>query len=167
MRSAPCSSKDLFSETPRQCLEHCENVLHNPLLQLHASNSTVPNLLLVAEHAPLTGGEQRYHSRTNMAESHPLESSVGESDLRQRDSFTQMHESVQQLLTDIADFGTALAHKNPAELGEDAGTFEGLGEIDQALGAYFHSSYELKQRFRTQRFSVALLALAKSGASQA
>jgi tRNA U34 5-carboxymethylaminomethyl modifying GTPase MnmE/TrmE len=83
------------------------------------------------------------------------------SDLRQR--HFELQGNVQRLLDDTAEFGTTVAHATPGEPHAFEG--ESLGDIDRALSSFFAHNFELKQRLRAESFSVAVLALAKSGKS--
>ena len=65
---------------------------------------------------------------------------------------------VASLLQDASGLGACLAHAAPDE--DQANCLE---NIDIGLSSYFAHSYELGQRLKRQKFSVAVLALAKSG----
>lgn len=91
-----------------------------------------------------------------MAESHGLhdqERSAEAAELQH----ARLARKVASLLQDASGLGARLAHAAP----EDQAAC--LENIDVGLSSYFAHSYELGQRLKRQRFSVAVLALAKFG----
>jgi hypothetical protein len=91
-----------------------------------------------------------------MTDSHPLQDETPSTDSAKL-QHAQLARKVASLLADTSGLGARLAHAAPAN-----GT-NGLEHIDLELTSYFAHSYELGRRLQRQTFSVAVLALAKSG----
>lgn len=90
-------------------------------------------------------------------ESHPLQDGARDTDTAEL-QHAKLSRSVACLLAETATLGSNLAHAAPTD-----GTVSGLEQIDSDLGTYFSHTYELGQRLKRQTFTVAVLALAKSG----
>ena len=91
-----------------------------------------------------------------MTDSHPLQDETPSTDSAKL-QHAQLARKVASLLADTSGLGARLAHAAPAN-----GT-NGLEHIDLELSSYFAHSYELGRRLQRETFSVAVLALAKSG----
>lgn len=91
-----------------------------------------------------------------MTDSHPLQDEIPSADSAKL-QHAQLARKVASLLADTSGLGARLAHAAPAN-----GT-NGLEHIDLELSSYFAHSYELGRRLQRETFSVAVLALAKSG----
>lgn len=91
-----------------------------------------------------------------MTDSHPLQDETPSTDSAKL-QHAQLARKVASLLADTSGLGARLAHAAPAN-----GT-NGLEHIDLELSSYFSHSYELGRRLQRETFSVAVLALAKSG----
>ena len=83
-------------------------------------------------------------------------------------SFGELRDSVAALITACIEFGGELVQAVPRSDNEDssgdAGDSANLKLVDEALTAYFSSAFDLKRRNAQTQFSVAIIALAKSGA---
>jgi ribosomal protein L30E len=91
-----------------------------------------------------------------MAESHTLQDQESSAEAA-KVQHARLARKVASLLQDASGLGARLAHAAP----EDQANC--LEHIDVGLSSYFAHSYELGQRLKRQKFSVAVLALAKSG----
>ncbi len=81
-------------------------------------------------------------------------------------SFTELSESVGALLEACLQFGGELVQAVPPTGEEDSGAEEASADlqlVDKALTAYFSTAYDLKRRNSQTDFTVAIIALAKSG----
>lgn len=83
--------------------------------------------------------------------------------------FAELRDSVSALLTACIEFGSELVQAVPPN-DEERGSEDSRGEasanlklVDEALTAYFSSAFDLKRRNSQTQFSVAIIALAKSG----
>lgn len=81
-------------------------------------------------------------------------------------SFGELRDSVTALITTCIEFGGELVQAVPRSDDEDSSGDPGanLKLVDEALTAYFSSAFDLKRRNAQTQFSVAIIALAKSGA---
>lgn len=98
----------------------------------------------------------RLESAACRMESHPLQGS--ESTETAKVQHAQLARNVATLLANTSVLGANLAHAAPSD-----GSTSGLEQIDLELSSYFAHSYELGQRLKKETFTVAVLALAKSG----
>ena len=90
-------------------------------------------------------------------------------------SFNELQASTAALLEACLQFGSELVHAAPvqssahepeASVGvEQEAEVAPLDLLDQSLSAYFAKSFDLRKRSTETRFSVAIIALAKSGAT--
>lgn len=95
-------------------------------------------------------------------------------DMDEQESFRELHASTEALLEAVLQFGAELVHAAP-RASEDQNDQSAETErvdapqdsLDESLTAYFAKSFDLRRRNAETQFSVAIIALAKSGAKHA
>lgn len=90
----------------------------------------------------------------------------------QERSFSELHASTEALLEAVLQFGAELVHAAPrvseSQNNASADTLNAPHDtLDESLNTYFAKSFDLRRRNAETQFSVAIIALAKSGAKLA